>query len=46
MVLEKTTADLFKQVTGFQHAELNFYSASSLKQQSLVDMSFHLDTLF
>ena len=29
-----------------QHAELNFYSASSLKQQSLVDMSFHLDTLF
>jgi hypothetical protein len=29
-----------------QHAELDFYSASSLKQQSAVDMSLHSDTLF
>jgi hypothetical protein len=30
-----------------QHAELDFYSASSLKQQSpRVDMSLHSDTLF
>ena len=29
-----------------QHAELDIYSASSLKQQSTVDMSLHLDTLF
>ena len=29
-----------------QHAELEFYSASSLKQQLRVDMSLHSDTLF
>jgi hypothetical protein len=29
-----------------QHAELDFYSNSSLKQQSGVDMSLHSDTLF
>jgi hypothetical protein len=29
-----------------QHSELEFYSASSLKQQSVVDMSLHSDTLF
>jgi hypothetical protein len=31
-----------------QHAELDFYSASSLKQQSAgrLDMSLHSDTLF
>jgi len=29
-----------------QHAELDFYSASSLKQQSAADMSLHSDTLF
>jgi hypothetical protein len=29
-----------------QHAEFDFYSASSLKQKSAVDMSLHLDTLF
>jgi hypothetical protein len=29
-----------------QHAELDFYSASSLKQQYRVDMSLHSDTLF
>jgi len=29
-----------------QHAELDLYSASSLKQQSRKDMSLHSDTLF
>ena len=29
-----------------QHAELDFYSASSLKQQSAIDMSLYSDTLF
>ena len=29
-----------------QHAELDFYSASSLKNSPRVDMSFHSDTLF
>ena len=29
-----------------QHAEYDFYIASSLKQQSRVDMSLHTDTLF
>ena len=29
-----------------QHAELDFYSASSLKQQSAVDMLLHSNTLF
>jgi hypothetical protein len=29
-----------------QHAELDFHSASSLKQQSRIDMSLHSDTLF
>ena len=29
-----------------QHAELDFYSSSSLKQQSAGDMSLHSDTLF
>ena len=29
-----------------QHAELDFDSASSLKQQSRIDMSLHSDTLF
>ena len=29
-----------------QHAELDFNSTSSLKQQSRVDMSIHSDTLF
>jgi hypothetical protein len=29
-----------------QHAEWDLYSASSLKQQSAVDMSLHSDTLF
>jgi hypothetical protein len=29
-----------------QHAKLDFYSASSLKQQSAIDMSLYSDTLF
>jgi hypothetical protein len=29
-----------------QHSELDFNSASSLKQESAVNMSFHSDTLF
>jgi len=29
-----------------QHSELDFNSASSLKQESVVNMSFHSDTLF